>query len=192
LVQLCRSEIAVFDLGGATLVVRRIQLDVLAGTAVLRVLTRGGLDIESDVFRSSLPLSVLRPRNNFSSSSLLTTTTIPGNSDLAAPRLACTSRPSHEIGTVSLSHSSSSADGTRGFEKVRRNMLCGEVKYGDCASDGGTGMSTGLLEDRRREWLLPTPDFNETGREGGICGTGDGCGVKDIMLASVFIKDDKD
>jgi len=116
----------VLDRGGGAFNVRWIQLDVLAGTAVgRRVLTSGGLDIESADFRSeSLLLSALRPRGVLSSSSLLTTI-IPDNSDFAAPRVACTSRPSHDSGTVSLSHSSSSCDGTGGFDKARRNMLCG-------------------------------------------------------------------
>lgn len=158
---------------------RWIQLDVLAGMASFgkRVLTSGGLDIELDNFRSSLPLSVLRPRSILSSS----TTTTPDNSDLAPPGVACTSRPSHDKGTVSLSHSSSSCDGTGGFEKARRKILCGEVKYGDCTSDGGMGISTGLL-GRRRELLRPKVDLNETGREGGVCDTGDGRdGDNDIM-----------
>jgi hypothetical protein len=168
---------------GATFVVGWIQLDVLTGTATFgkRVLTSGGLDIESDIFRSLL-LSSLRPRGVLSSPSfLLTTTTIPDNSDLAAPRVACASRPSHERGTVSLSHSSSSCEGTGGLDKARRNILCGDVKYGDWASEGGMGMSTGLF-GRRREWLRPIPDLNETGREGGDCDAGEGCDcAKDIM-----------
>jgi hypothetical protein len=119
------------DLGGATAVVRWIQLDVLAGIAAFGrgVLTSGGLDIESDILRSSFTLSELRPRSVLSCSScLLTTTTIPDNNDLAAPRVACTSRPFKERGTVSLSHSSSSCEGTGGFDNARRNMLCGDVK----------------------------------------------------------------
>jgi hypothetical protein len=175
-----RSEMVALGLGGVTFVVRWIQLDVLVGTAAwgTRVRTSGGLDIESANFRSSLLLSVLRPRAVLSSS-LLTTTTIPDNSDFASPKV---SRPPHDSGTVSLSHSSSSWDGTTGgFETARRNILCGDVKYGDSASEGGTGISTGFF-GRRRELLRPTPDPNETGRERGVCDVGDGCGcVKDIM-----------
>jgi hypothetical protein len=179
--QLCRNELAVLDLGSATTVVRWIQLDVLAETAASgrRFLTSGGLDIESEILRSSLLLSELRPRSALSCPSfLLTTTTIPDNSDFAAPRVACTFRPSQERGTVSLSHSSSSCEGTCGFDDARRKILCGDVKYGDCASDGGTGISTGLL-GKRREWLRPRPDFNEAGRGGGVCDAGEG--VKDIL-----------
>jgi hypothetical protein len=191
--QPCRNELVGLGLGGVTFEVRRIQLDVLTGMASFgkRVLTSGGLDIESDNFRSSLPLSVLRPRSILSSSPLTTT---PDNSDLARPGVACTSRPSHDRGTVSLSHSSSSCDGTDGFEKVRRKILCGEVKYGDCVSDGGMGISTGLL-GRRRELLRPKVDLNETGREGGVCDTGDGRGGdKDIMRQGwpVYVKGGED
>jgi len=131
-------------LGGATFIAYRIQSDVLVETADLgkRVLTSGGLDKESDNFRSSLFLSAPRPRGVLSSSPLFTATAIPDNSDFAPPRVACESR-CHDSGTVSISHSSSSGDGTGGFDRVRRNMQCGDVKYGDCARDGGTGMSTG-------------------------------------------------
>jgi len=174
-----RSEMVALGLGGVTFVVRWIRLDVLVGTAAwgMRVRTSGGLDIESANFRSSLLLSTLRPRAVLSSS-LLTTTTIPDNSDFASPRVACMSRPPHDSGTVSLSHSSSSCDGTTGgFETARRNILYGDVKYGDSASEGGMGISTGFF-GRRRELLRPTPDPNETGRERGVCDVGDGCGWK--------------
>jgi len=153
--------------------VRWFQLDVLTGTAALGVLTSGGLDNESDNFRSSLLLSVPRPRGVQSSSSLLTTTDIPDNSDLAAPRAPCAFRASHDNGTVSWSQSSSSWLGAGGFDKARRNILCGDVKYGDSASDGGMGMFTGL-GGRRREWLRPKPEPDSLGCKRGGC-DGEGC-----------------
>jgi len=54
-------------------------------------------------------------------------------------------------GTVSRSHTSSSSEGRRGTDIARLKMDCGEWRWGDFASEGGTGTFTGLL-DRRRDF----------------------------------------
>lgn len=70
-----------------------------------------------------------------------------------------------------------------------RNTLCGDVRWGECASDGGTGMHAAGFWRRvsrsERERLTPErPELlmllkDETGRERGISDVGeDVCDIK--------------
>ena len=82
---------------------------------------------------------------------------------------------------MSRSHSSSSCVGRIGLEMTLRNMLCGDVRCGECASDGGTGMgASGFWRIVwRRERVRLTPELllidatEETGRERGRSDVGE-------------------
>ena len=68
-------------------------------------------------------------------------------------------------GTKSRSHSSSSCDGKCESEIARRNILCGDVRYFESASEGGTGASTGFEGKRSDRWRLAQSEDIERGRE---------------------------
>lgn len=68
-------------------------------------------------------------------------------------------------GTKSRNHSSSSCDGKCESEIARRNILCGDVRYFESASEGGTGASTGFEGKRSDRWRLAQSEDIERGRE---------------------------
>lgn len=59
-------------------------------------------------------------------------------------------------------------------------MLCGDVRYFESASEGGTGASTGFGGKRRDRRRLTVSDEIERGRERGVDSAGE-CG-RDIVV----------